>query len=88
MFISNILKQNKATKEIKDKLENNIQKTSDLVRAILPEEVINANEDQIKEALHNLKLKTRPRKLRMKLKYLLNTLRRLYNKQNWTIAGK
>ena len=53
MFISNILKQNKATKEIKDKLENNIQKTSDLVRAILPEEVINANEDQIKEALHN-----------------------------------
>ena len=53
MFISNILKQNKATKEIKDKLENNIQKTSDLVKAILPEEVINANEDQIKEALHN-----------------------------------
>ena len=53
MFISNVLKQNKANKELQERLKKNIQNTSDLVKAILPEELINENEDKIKEALEN-----------------------------------
>ena len=53
MFISNILKQNKATKDLNDKIASNIQSTSDLVKAILPENIINEHETQINEALQN-----------------------------------
>ena len=53
MFISNILKQNKATKELNARLASNIQNTSDLVKAILPEDLINEHETQINNALQN-----------------------------------
>ena len=53
MSISNIIKHNRATKELKERLANNIQSTSDLVKAILPEDLINEHETQINEALQN-----------------------------------
>ena len=78
MFISNQLKQNKANKELQDKLKKNIQKTSDLVKAILPEQLINENEEKIKEALEKYevqgKLKTEEKKKYITFKYPTKTI--------------
>ncbi len=51
MFISNILKQNKANKEIQDRLQKSINNTSELVKSVIPEDTLEANEERINEAL-------------------------------------
>ena len=51
MFISQHLKQKQAAKELRDQITNNIHSTSELVKAILPEDHINEHETQINEAL-------------------------------------
>ena len=78
MFISNVLKQNRVNKELHERLKTNIQNTSDLVKAILPEELINENEDQIKEALKKYedqgKLKTEEKKKDITFNYPTKTI--------------
>ena len=51
MLVSSILKQNRQNKELQDKLQKNIQNTSVLIKAILPENGVPAAEQQINDAI-------------------------------------
>ena len=78
MFISNILKQNKANKEIQSRIQKNIQNTAELVKTILPDELVAEDTQRITEALQKYEqqsqIQSQPKKQIITLAYPAKTL--------------
>ena len=52
MIISNILKQNKVNKELQEKLNRNLVNTRELVRSLIPEDIVENEGNRVAEVLN------------------------------------
>ena len=68
MFISNILKQNRANKELQDRLKQNIESTATLLRAV-------DSENQNTQAIENYEEVNKIKNRRQKETYLIHLSR-------------
>ena len=52
MIISNILKQNRVNKELQEKLNRNLVNTRELVRSLIPEDIVENEGNRVAEVLN------------------------------------